>query len=138
MTTKKRNEILKNIEKLQLKKQILKDKFMEQDKELERQLKIELDKLAAFLSKTGDSGRNIIIEEKKYKSLKEDVLPFVLQTLQVASGPLSIKAITDAIQRGLGVQYQNITVIMKQLMKYDGRIYKVGRGSYTVRRSDYD
>jgi len=138
MTTKKRNEILKNIEKLQLKKQILKDKYMEQEKELERQLQAELDKLSALLNKSGEAGRNIIIEEKKYNSLKEDVLPFVLKTLQGASGPLSVKAISDALHSGLGVQYQNITVIMKQLMKYDNSIFKAGRGSYTVRRSDND
>ncbi|WP_289142549.1 hypothetical protein [uncultured Brevibacillus sp.] len=135
MTIKTRNEILNKIEKIQLKKQILKDKFMEQDKELERQLQNELDKLSFLLNKTGESGRNIILEEKKYKSLKEDVLPFVLQTLQDASGPLRLKTISDAIQKELGVHYQNITVIMKQLMKYDGHICKVGRGSYTVRKS---
>ncbi|MDR7318032.1 hypothetical protein [Brevibacillus nitrificans] len=138
MTAKKRNEIPKNIVKLQLKKQILKDKFREQDKELERQLHNELDKLSASLSRTGETGRNIIMEEKKYKSLKEEVLPFVLQTLLAASDPLSVKVISDSIQRGLGAQYQNITVIMKQIMKYDGRIYKVGRSSYTVRRSEND
>jgi hypothetical protein len=134
MSLNKRAEILKNIEKLQQKKQALKDKFLEQDQDLERRLQAELDRLSALLASQDSTLKKNVNEERKYNSLKDDVLPFVLQILEENSEPMSVKEISDVLKRKRGVLYQNISVIMKQLMKYDSTIQKVGRGTYTLRR----